>query len=478
MNRAVCSTGGLETVRTRFTSKRQLSAHFSPNDRLQTSFPPLFPAFSLIISVFSMVLPVLPPLPHHRVVITGLGLLTPLGTNVLQSWQHLCTGKTAIRALTATDDSAIPSLDVRIAGKLPSDFDYERWIQAVPYAKNRLNAYATAVTSEALENAGWKPDSDWEKHRSGVIFGSSFGCLSTILANQSRVHSKGFGGMDRFAMLKALTNLAAGHLSIQFKLKGPTSTVNTASASSQTAIGEAYHLIRRGAADVMVAGGAEEGTHPFLLAGFSKIGALNSENNGNPESASRPFDGLRKGVVLGEGAGAVVLEELEHALARKAEIYAEIQGFGTAVDAEYMTKPSEDGDGAYRAMQAAMRQADIQDIDHIKAHGTGSEEGDIAELTAIFRLFRSPGPIITAHKGSIGHLLGAAGVVECAFAALSIQQDTVPPIVNMTQPLELYSGTLKPNYARSLLRHKVNTVLCNSFGFGGVNTSLLLSKYK
>jgi 3-oxoacyl-[acyl-carrier-protein] synthase II len=285
--------------------------------------------------------------------------------------------------------------------------------------------------------------------------------------------------MDRFAMLKSLTNLAAGHLSIQFQLKGPSTTVNTACASGQTAVGEAFHLIRRGDADVMVAGGAEEGVQPFLLAGFNKIGALNADENGHPEGASRPFDQHRKGFVLGEGAGALILEELEHALSRKAKIYAEVLGFASTVEAEYLTRPSEDGDGTYRAMIGAMKQAGIEakDVDMVKAHGTGSEDGDVAEITAILRIFKTPGPVITANKGSIGHLLGAAGAVEAAFAALSVHNDTIPPMINLKHPLELYAGTLKPNYARALLKQKVTTVLTNAFGFGGVNTSLVLAKH-
>lgn len=424
-----------------------------------------------------MGLPSLPSLVARRVVITGLGLLTPLGVNVEQSWLNLCAGKCGIRALPSELHTA--GLDVRIAGTLPPGFDREKWLNAVPYAKNVLNSYATAVTSEALENAKWKPETEEEKHRSGVIFGSSFGCLSTLLENQARVTAKGFVGMDRFAMLKSLTNLAAGHLSIQFQLKGPSTTVNTACASGQTAVGEAFHLIRRGDADVMVAGGAEEGVQPFLLAGFNKIGALNADENGHPEGASRPFDQHRKGFVLGEGAGALILEELEHALSRKAKIYAEVLGFASTVEAEYLTRPSEDGDGTYRAMIGAMKQAGIEakDVDMVKAHGTGSEDGDVAEMTAILRIFKTPGPVITANKGSIGHLLGAAGAVEAAFAALSVHNDTIPPMINLKQPLELYAGTLKPNYARAVLKQKVTTVLTNAFGFGGVNTSLVLAKH-
>lgn len=423
-----------------------------------------------------MGLPSLPSLMARRVVITGLGLLTPLGVNVEQSWLNLCAGKCGIHALPNEPHTA--GLDVRIAGTLPSGFDREKWLNAVPYAKNVLNAYATAVTTEALANAKWTPETEEEKHRAGVIFGSSFGCLSTLLENQARVTAKGFLGMDRFAMLKSLTNLAAGHLSIQFQLKGPSTTVNTACASGQTAVGEAFHLIRRGDADVMVAGGAEEGVQPFLLAGFNKIGALNADDNGNPEGASRPFDQHRKGFVLGEGAGALVLEELEHALSRKANIYAEILGFASTVEAEYLTRPSEDGDGTYRAMVGAMKQAGIEakNVDMVKAHGTGSEDGDVAEITAILRIFKTPGPVITATKGSIGHLLGAAGAVEAAFAALSVHNDTIPPMINLKYPLDLYAGSLKPNYAKALLKQKVTTVLTNAFGFGGVNTSLVLAK--
>lgn len=425
-----------------------------------------------------MVLPSLPTLISRRVVITGLGLLTPLGVNVEQSWLNLCAGKSGIQALPNTPQST--GLEVRIAGCLPAGFEREKWLNAVPYAKNLLNAYATAVTTEALANAKWKPETEDQKNRSGVIFGSSFGCLSTILENQTRVGLKGFAGMDRFAMLKALTNLAAGHLSIHFQLKGPSTTVNTACASGQTAVGEAFHVIRRGDADVMVAGGAEEGVQPFLLAGFNKIGVLNADDNGNPEGAGRPFDWHRKGFVLGEGAGALVLEELAHALSRKAQIYAEVLGFSSAVEAEFLTKPSNDGDGACRAMQGAMKQAEVEakEVDLVKAHGTGSEDGDAAELTAILRIFRTPGPVISATKGSIGHLLGAAGAVEAAFAALSVHNDMIPPMINLKQPLELHAGRLKPRYATTLLKQKVNTVLANASGFGGVNTSLVLGKIR
>jgi len=425
-----------------------------------------------------MVLPSIPALLSRRVVITGLGLLTPLGVNVEQSWLNLCAGKSGIHALPSNPQTS--DLEVRIAGTLPAGFEREKWLNAVPYAKNLLNAYATAVTTEALANAQWKPETEEEKNRSGVIFGSSFGCLSTILENQTRVGLKGFAGMDRFAMLKALTNLAAGHLAIQFQLKGPSTTVNTACASGQTAVGEAFHMIRRGDADVMVAGGAEEGVQPFLLAGFSKIGALNADSNGHPEGANQPFDLHRKGFVLGEGAGALILEDLDHAVSRKAQIYAEILGFSSTVDAEYLTKPMEDGDGAYRAMQVAMQQAGIEakDVDMVKAHGTGSEDGDVAELTAILRVFKTPGPVITATKGSTGHLLGAAGAVEAVFAALAVHSDLIPPMINLKQPLRLYAGMLKPHYATSLLKQRVGTVVANAYGFGGVNTSLVLAKLR
>jgi 3-oxoacyl-[acyl-carrier-protein] synthase II len=285
--------------------------------------------------------------------------------------------------------------------------------------------------------------------------------------------------MDRFAILKVLINLAAGSLSIQHKCKGPSSTVNTACASGQTCIGEAFTAIQRGDADVMVAGAAEDSLQPFILSGFYKIGVLNAEDNGNPEGASRPFDEDRKGFVVGEGAGALVLEELEHALSRKAKIYAELRGYGCAVEAEHLTRPSEDGDGTYRAMQEAISQGGLtpQDIDQISAHGTSTLEGDYAEAIAIMRLFRMPGPVITASSGNIGHLLGAAGAVQAAFTVLSVRNDEIPPMLNLKKPVSLYSGKIVPRYAKSLIKHKVKAALSNAFGFGGVSTSLLFTKY-
>lgn len=412
-------------------------------------------------------------LAQRRVVVTGLGLLTPVGANVEGSWNAVCSGQSGVRALTAQDHPDFPKLGTPAIGAMIAEgFQKDHWMQMIPYTKNLFNAYATCAATEALANAGWVPEEETDQVRTGIVLGTGLGSVACAIENQQRIDAKGYAHMDRLGVLKVLQNLAAGGISLQFRLKGPTNTVSTACASGQSAIGEAFHYIQRGDADVMIAVAAEHSVMPFVLAGFSKIGALSRET-AEPEKASCPFDAGRSGFVIGEGAGALILEDLEHALKREARIYAEIRGYGCCSEGEHLTKPRADGEGAYRVMMNALRQGGLspEHVGMVNAHATSTEDGDLAEATAIARVFQGLKPVITANKGNFGHLMGAAGVVEAAFTALSISTGVIPPILNLKKPVADLA------FATHLVRKPIEAALSNSFGFGGINTSLLFSKY-
>lgn len=410
---------------------------------------------------------------QRRVVVTGLGLLTPLGNNLEDSWNAVCSGQSGVRNLTVSDHPDFPKLGIPSIGAKISNFQKDHWMQMIPYTKNLFNAYATCAATEALANSEWIPEHETDQVRTGIVLGTGLGSVSCALENQSRIDVKGYGHMDRLGVLKVLQSLAAGGISLQFSLKGPTNTVSTACASGQSAIGEAFHYIQRGDADVMIAVAAEHAVLPFVLAGFNKLGAL-SRSTSDPEKASCPFDARRSGFVLGEGAGALILESLDHAIARNARIYAEIRGYGCCSEGEHLTKPNTSGDGAYRAMTQALHQSGLspEHIGLINAHATSTEDGDVAEAAAISKLFPGSRPVVTANKGNFGHLMGAAGAVEAAFTVLSIKTGVIPPILNLQKPIA------ELNFATHLVRQEVQAAISNSFGFGGVNTSLLFTAYE
>ena len=338
--------------------------------------------------------------------------------------------------------------------------------------------YAMAAADEAVKDAGWTPDDEAERRRTGVMIGSGIGGLSSIADTAIELHEKGPRRVSPFFIPSALINLASGQVSIRYGFKGPNHAVVTACATGAHAIGDAARLIQFGDADVMLAGGSEAAVCPIGIAGFIACRAMSTNFNDTPERASRPYDKDRDGFVMGEGAGMLVLEELEHAKKRGARIYAELIGYGLAGDAFHITAPSEDGDGGYRAMEAAIGHAGIgpADIDYINAHGTSTPLGDEIELGAVERLLgqASGKTAMSSTKSSIGHLLGAAGAVEAAFCVLALRDQIAPPTINLDHPSVETPLDLVPNKAKPM---KIDIALSNSFGFGGTNSSLLFRRF-
>jgi 3-oxoacyl-[acyl-carrier-protein] synthase II len=337
--------------------------------------------------------------------------------------------------------------------------------------------YALAAAGQAIEDSGWAPTTDKERERTGVIIGSGIGGLKTIAEAAVLLHEKGPRRISPFFIPSSLINLASGHVSIRHGFKGPNHAVVTACSTGAHAIGDASRMIGYGDADVMIAGGAEAAVCRIGIAGFSASRALSTAFNDEPPRASRPWDRDRDGFVMGEGAGIVVLEALDHAKARGAKIYAEIIGYGMSGDAHHITAPAEDGDGGFRSMRAALADAGctVDDIDYINAHGTSTPLGDEIELGAVKRLFGQAAYklVMSSTKSSIGHLLGAAGSVEAIFTILAIKNDLVPPTLNLDNPSEGCDLDLVPYKAKA---RTVNAALTNSFGFGGTNASLVFAK--
>ncbi len=417
-----------------------------------------------------------------RVVVTGLGLLTPLGCGVGPNWDRLIAAKSGIRKIERFEVSDLPC---RIAGQIPlgdgSDgtFMVDQWVE--PKEQRKMDSfiiYALAAAVQAVEDSGWKPDGEEDRNRTGVMIGSGIGGLPAISESSIALHERGARRISPFFIPSALINLASGHVSIRYGFRGPNHSVVTACATGAHAIGDAARLIIMDDADVMVAGGTEAAVCRIGLAGFAAARALSTKFNDTPEKASRPWDVDRDGFVMGEGAGVVVLEELEHAKARGATIYAEITGYGLSGDAHHITAPAEDGNGGYRAMQAALRRAGIgvEDIDYVNAHGTSTPLGDEIELGAVKRLFGEHAYRISmsSTKSAIGHLLGAAGAVEAIYSILAVQKGIVPPTLNLENPSEGCDIDLVPLEAKE---REVRNVLSNSFGFGGTNASLIFSRY-
>lgn len=394
---------------------------------------------------------------------------------------RLLTGDNAARKVTEFEVEDLPA---KIACRIPfgdgSDgtFNADDWMEPKEQRKvDPFIVYAMAAADMALADAGWKPESDEDQISTGVLIGSGIGGLEGIVDAGYTLRDKGPRRISPFFIPGRLINLAAGQVSIRHKLRGPNHSVVTACSTGAHAIGDASRLIALGDADVMVAGGTESPICRISLAGFAACKALSTQHNDNPEKASRPYDADRDGFVMGEGAGIVVLEELEHARARGAKIYAEVIGYGLSGDAFHITAPSEDGEGAYRCMQMALKRAGVTaaDIDYINAHGT-STMADTIELGAVERLVGDSASRISmsSTKSAIGHLLGAAGAVEAIFSALAIRDNIAPPTLNLDNPSVETKIDLVPHVAR---KREINVALSNSFGFGGTNASLILRRY-
>ena len=418
---------------------------------------------------------------RRRVVVTGLGAVTPLGDGVEHTWARLLNGESGIRRIEGFDTGDLPC---KIAGQLPpadgpGGWDADSYVAAKE--RRRMDdfiVYALAAASQAMDDSGFVAEAEEDANRAGVMIGSGIGGLKTIEQGALLLRDRGPRRLSPFFIPSSLINLASGHVSIRFGLKGPNHAVVTACATGAHAIGDATRLIEHGDADVMVAGGSEAAVCPLGVAGFAAARALSTAFNDEPTRASRPWDSDRDGFVMGEGAAVVVLEELRHAVARGATIHAEILGYGLSGDAHHVTAPSEDGDGGFRSMRNAMAAAGLgpDDIDYVNAHGTSTPVGDEIEFGAVKRLFGNAAAKISmsSTKSAIGHLLGAAGSVEAIFAILAVRDGVVPPTLNLERPSQGCDGIdLVPHRAR---RRPVRVALSNSFGFGGTNASLIVGK--
>jgi 3-oxoacyl-[acyl-carrier-protein] synthase II len=413
----------------------------------------------------------------RRVVVTGMGLVTPLGCGTDVVWRRLTAGQSGIRRI---DRFPVDDLPAKVAGLVPSgdgegDFNIDAVVAPKEARKNDLFIiYGLAAAIEAVEDAGWQPVDEHDRQRTGVLIGSGIGGLSTIADTAIELERRGPRRVSPFFIPASLINLVSGQVSIRFGFKGPNHSVVTACSTGAHAIGDASRLIALGDAEVMVAGGAEAAICRLGVAGFAAARALSTHFNDTPERASRPWDEDRDGFVMGEGAGIVVLEELEHARARGARIYGEVRGYGLSGDAYHITAPTPDGDGGYRSMQMALTRAQMTPdaIDYVNAHGTSTPLGDEIELGAVKRLF---GPAakrlsMSSTKSAIGHLLGAAGSAEAIFSLLALYHQMVPPTLNLDRPSPGCDLDLVPYEAR---RREVRAALSNSFGFGGTNASLI-----
>jgi len=415
----------------------------------------------------------------RRVVVTGLGLVTPLGSGVKTNWERLLASQSGIRRVESFDVSDLPA---QIAGVVPRGTNPgELDLDSVASAKDRRRmddfiVYGLAAASEAVLDSGWMPEDEDSRERTGVMIGSGIGGLPNIADGALTLEKSGPRRISPFFIPAALINLVSGHVSIRYGFKGPNHAVVTACATGAHAIGDAARLIMFDDADVMVAGGAEAAVHRLGLAGFAAAKALCTSYNDRPTEASRPWDRDRDGFVMGEGAGVVVLEELEHARKRGAKIYGEIIGYGMSGDAYHITAPADDGNGAVRAMKAALKRTGLplEAIDYINAHGTATM-GDTIELGAVKRVFGDHAYKLSmsSTKSAVGHLLGAAGAVEAIFSLLAIRDQIVPPTLNLHNPSDGCDIDLVPLKAKE---RKVDVVLSNSFGFGGTNASLVFRK--
>ena len=415
----------------------------------------------------------------RRVVITGMGIVSPCGTGLEFAWKNVVAGNSGIRKIDTFDASMLATqiAGLPIHGTETGQYNPEAVLSPKELRKmDKSIVYGVVAADEALRDAGLI-DYDGDKERFGVSVGAGIGGLTSIYENCIELYNGGPRRISPFFIPKSIINMTAGHISIKYGLKGPNLAVVTACATGAHSIGEAARLIEHGDADIMVAGGTEGAIDVIGIAGFNAMKALSTRND-NPAAASRPWDKDRDGFVMSEGAGILILEEYEHAVARGAKIYAEVAGYGLSGDAYHITAPAEGGEGGLRAMRAALRDAGLQpsDVDYINAHGTSTGLGDIGELMAVKSLFGDAPVSMSSTKSVTGHLLGAAGAVEAIFCVLAIRDGVVPPTINLENPEDAVGDfDLVPNVAK---QRKVDVAISNSFGFGGTNASLVLKRVK
>ncbi|MGY8678044.1 beta-ketoacyl-ACP synthase II [Bradyrhizobium sp. UFLA05-153] len=417
----------------------------------------------------------------RRVVVTGLGMVSPLGCGVEPTWQRILNGESGARKIETFD---VSDLQTKIACVVPrgdgsnGTFNPDQWMEPKDQRKvDDFIIFAMAAATQALNDANWHPESEEDKCATGTLIGSGIGGLNGIAETAILLKERGPRRVSPFFIPGRLINLTSGYVSIEHGLKGPNHSVVTACSTGAHAIGDAARLIALGDADVMVAGGAESPISRIGIAGFNAARALSTGFNETPEKASRPYDKDRDGFVMGEGAGVVILEELEHARRRGAKIYAEVIGYGLSGDAYHITSPSPDGDGGFRSMSAALKRAGLTpaDLDYINAHGTSTPLGDEIELGAVERLLGNAASKVamSSTKSSTGHLLGAAGAIEAIFAMLAIRDNIAPPTINLEHPSVETAIDLVPQAAK---KREINVALSNSFGFGGTNASVIVRR--
>ena len=406
----------------------------------------------------------------RRVVVTGLGTINPLGNTVESSWKSLINSNSGISKITNFDVDNYPC---KIAGSIDNIKISEEIVN--PREQRKIDRFITLgliAAAEAIKDSGFVSEGE-SSFRSGVMVGSGIGGLDTIYRNSSILDNQGIRKISPFFIPSSLINLLSGHISIKYNLKGPNSSPVTACATGTHAIGDSFTIIKNNKADLMVCGGAEAAICPLGISGFSAARALCDTFNDQPEKGSRPWDKDRSGFVMGEGAGVLVLEEYNHAKKRNAKIYGEVKGYGMSGDAFHITKPSEDGNGGFRAMQMALKESllDSDEIGYVNAHGTSTPVGDMIELSAVEKLFGSNQNLsMSSNKSAMGHLLGAAGAVEAVFSFKSLETNTLPPTLNLDNPSTNTSINLIPHVSIS---KKVSNIISNSFGFGGTNASLI-----
>ena len=406
----------------------------------------------------------------RRVVVTGLGTINPLGKNVDSSWDALINSKSGVSKISRFKVDSFPC---KIAGTIDESYINEEIVSLRDQRKvDRFIILGLIAAEEAIKDSGFISENE-DAFRSGVMVGSGIGGLDTIYKNSSILDNQGIRKISPFFIPSSLINLLSGHISIRHNLKGPNSSPVTACATGTHAIGDSFTIIKNNKADLMVCGGAEAAICPLGISGFSAARALCDSFNETPEKGSRPWDRDRSGFVMGEGAGVLVLEEFEHAKKRKAKIYGEVKGYGMSGDAFHITKPSEDGNGGFRAMEMALQESQLnqEDIGYVNAHGTSTQVGDVIELSAVEKLFGlNKNLFMSSNKSAIGHLLGAAGAVEAVFSIKSIQSKILPPTLNLDNPDRKTNINLIPHESIS---KSVKNIISNSFGFGGTNASLI-----
>ncbi len=417
----------------------------------------------------------------RRVVVTGMGIVSPLGCGIEATWSNILAGKSGAKRI---DDFQVDDIACQIAHRIPlgdyadGKFNPDEWMDVKEQRKvDPFIIYAMAAATQAIADAGVEPKTEEEKYRIGTLIGSGIGGIGGIYDASITLHERGPRRISPFFIPGRIINMASGNVSIRFGLKGPNHSVVTACSTGAHAIGDAARLIALGDADVMVAGGAESPVNRLSIAGFAACRALSTGFNDRPEAASRPYDKDRDGFVMGEGAGIVVLEDYQRAKARGAKIYGEVIGYGLSGDAYHITAPSEDGDGGFRCIQSAIKRAGISasEIDYINAHGTSTPLGDEIELGSVTRMLGDAAgkAAMSSTKSAIGHLLGAAGSVEAIFCLLAMRDSMLPPTINLDNPSVETVIDLVPNKAK---KKEINVALSNSFGFGGTNASLIFRK--